>query len=76
MTTIPDLALVGEALYGPLWRTELARQLGVTYRTMRRWLAGQSPIPAGIARDLAVLITAAEKRLAAARAMLDGEAAS
>jgi len=32
------LAQVGEALYGQRWQSELARELNVSDRTMRRWL--------------------------------------
>lgn len=35
--TSSDLAVIGEALYGPRWQSDLARDLGVTDRTMRRW---------------------------------------
>jgi len=36
---------VGAALYGPRWQSELARDLGVSDRTVRRWAAGEQPIP-------------------------------
>jgi DNA-binding transcriptional regulator YdaS (Cro superfamily) len=42
----------GEALYGPRWQCELARQLGVSDRTMRRWAAGTHQVPAGVYLDL------------------------
>ena len=42
----------GEALYGPRWQCELSRDLGVSDRTVRRWVAGVSNIPAGVAIDL------------------------
>jgi hypothetical protein len=42
----------GEALYGPRWQSDLARDLGVAGRTMRRWLAGADDIPPGVALDL------------------------
>lgn len=41
----------GEALYGPLWQSELARQLGVSDRTVRRWVAG-ADMPPGVYVDL------------------------
>lgn len=41
----------GEALYGPLWQSELARQLGVSDRTVRRWVAG-GEMPIGVYTDL------------------------
>ncbi|MBS7810555.1 helix-turn-helix domain-containing protein [Roseococcus pinisoli] len=42
----------GEALYGGQWQSPLARDLGVTDRTMRRWVAGDSPVPDGAYGDL------------------------
>lgn len=37
----PDLlSRLGEALYGPRWQGALARDLGVSDRTIRRWLDG------------------------------------
>jgi hypothetical protein len=51
------LAAAGEALYGPLWQSQLARALDVSDRTMRRWLAGDTPVPSGVAMDLMRLLT-------------------
>ena len=42
----------GEALYGPRWQSELARDLQVSDRTMRRWVAGTTDMPAGLYLDL------------------------
>lgn len=42
----------GEALYGPRWQSELARDLQVSDRTMRRWVAGTTDVPAGLYLDL------------------------
>ncbi len=42
----------GEALYGPRWQSDLARDLHVSDRTVRRWIAGRAGMPAGIALDL------------------------
>lgn len=42
----------GEALYGPRWQTDLARDLGVADRTMRRWIAGADDLPPGVSMDL------------------------
>lgn len=41
----------GEALYGPRWQSELARELDVSDRTMRRWAAG-ADVPDGLYTDL------------------------
>jgi len=50
------LKACGEALYGARWQTDLASglagELQVSDRTMRRWVAGDSAIPAGLWIDL------------------------
>lgn len=46
------LVEAGEALYGPLWQSALARDLDISDRTVRRWVAGTSPVPAGLYIDL------------------------
>jgi hypothetical protein len=47
----------GEALYGPRWQSELARDLDVSDRTIRRWVAGSDDVPEGVYLDLLRLIT-------------------
>lgn len=42
----------GEALYGPRWQSDLARDLSISDRTMRRWAAGADDVPPGAALDL------------------------
>lgn len=51
----------GAALYGPRWQTDVARDLNVSDRTIRRWAAGTDDVPAGAYLDLARLI---EERVA------------
>ena len=48
------LATIGVTLYGEgeHWIGRLAEDLGVNERTMRRWLAGESAIPARVWEDL------------------------
>lgn len=46
------LAECGVALYGPRWQSDLARDLGVSDRTMRRWVAGTHDVPQGLYTDL------------------------
>lgn len=49
----PDLLKRCAAAYSPeRGRTALASALGVTDRTIRRWLRGDTAIPANIADDL------------------------
>jgi hypothetical protein len=45
------LAQCGEALWGPRWQTDMAEALGVSDRTVRRWVAG-GRIPPGVFVDL------------------------
>lgn len=42
----------GEALYGSRWQTDLAADLGVSDRTVRRWAAGTQDVPRGAYTDL------------------------
>lgn len=42
----------GEALFGNQWQTPLAEALGVSDRTMRRWTAGDTPVPRGVLDDI------------------------
>lgn len=50
--TVELLHEAGAALYGPRWQSELARALGVSDRTMRRWAAGGDQPPHGVAGDI------------------------
>jgi hypothetical protein len=58
----------GEALYGAQWQSALARDLGVADRTVRRWVAGTSEVPAGLYVDLLRLT---QERAAALDALAD-----
>lgn len=60
---------LGEALYGPRWQSNVAEDIGVADRTVRRWLAGYSPIPPGV-RDC--LLRVAGARMAAIREATTG----
>jgi len=40
------LKQAGEALWGPQYRSEMARQLDVHLRTVMRWDSGETRIPA------------------------------
>jgi len=50
------LIATGRALYGDRWQSPLARDLGVSDRTVRRWGAGTSPVPRGVYADLLRLV--------------------
>jgi len=51
------LAAIGEALYGERWKTELANDLKIDDRSLRRWIQ-TSEIPPGVWRELAELLEA------------------
>lgn len=58
------LEQVGRALYGDRWQAPLARALGSSSdRALRRWLAGEQPVPVGVWRDLARLCDARSTEL-------------
>jgi len=51
-----DLRIIGEALFGATWQSELARQLDIKdSRRIREWLSGDRSIPAGVWLELAEL---------------------
>lgn len=50
----------GEALYGPRFQTDLARDLNVSDRTMRRWVAGETLPPKDVWSDLFTLLSGRE----------------
>jgi hypothetical protein len=50
------LSDVGEALYGSRWQSELARNIGVSDRSIRRWVAGTDEVPDAAWRDMALLL--------------------
>lgn len=60
----------GEALYGPRWQTELARDLQVSDRTMRRWVVGTTDVPVGLYLDLLRLTQERSAKLDALAARL------
>lgn len=70
---ITILTRVGQACYGRQWQTQLADALGVSDRTMRRFVAGDMDIPDGICDDLRLIIYDRREKLAAALDELDHE---
>lgn len=60
----------GKALYGPRWQSDIARDLGVSDRTVRRWDAGQNAIPPGVWANIRALLTTRGVALASVRRKL------
>ena len=46
---------VGAMLFGSLWQTDLAEALGVSDRTVRRWVSGETGIPPAVWLEIASL---------------------
>ena len=70
MTARPSIADIGRALYGGYWQNQLARDLGVSDRTIRYWLSGDMTPREGVFVDLekvcqdrAAAISAIAKRI-------------
>jgi hypothetical protein len=57
----------GESLFGERWKTEIARDLEVTDRTVRNWSAGKFEIPDGVVSDILALLEAREAEIARVR---------
>ena len=47
---------IGRLLWGPRWRSEMARELGVVRATVMRWDAGTVPVPLSAWRKLGKLL--------------------
>ena len=46
------LKRTGEALYGPQWQSQIARDLDISDRHVRRMATGEYPLKPGMALDL------------------------
>jgi hypothetical protein len=62
MTTLPA---IGIALYGEHWQAPMARFLRVSDRTVRRWVLGEHPVPAGAMDELTDQLRQQHARIAA-----------
>lgn len=72
--TAPDdqrarLEACGTALFGPQWQRPLAAALGVDDRLVRRWYAGDRPVPEDRWQRIAGLMRERGERLLAAAAL-------
>lgn len=65
-----DLAVVGEALFGPRWKSEVSYELGIPYRSLMRWLADGSELEARHVATLRILVRSRLARLEQARKLL------
>jgi hypothetical protein len=63
VTRIKLFKAICEAMWGPQYRSEAARQLGVHLRTMMRYDSGDSPIPDEIVGRLFKLLDSRTAKL-------------
>lgn len=63
------LKVVGSALYGQHWQVQIASDLGVSYRTVSRWLAFDA-MPADVPKRLRPIVKARLDRLVEVRRLL------
>lgn len=69
--TVRELTVVGEALFGPRWRTDVATSLGVTYRAIARWCSeDRIPDPASVRDRLRLVVRERLEGLEQARSVL------
>ncbi len=57
-TSESPLLTVGPLLYGDRWQRQLARDLDVSDRHLRRWVSGERSLPEWVVEQLAVLVRA------------------
>ena len=55
---MPSLSAIGRALYGPRWQSAVARDLGVSVRTVHRWRSGDTAPVVDLAGPLTKLLQA------------------
>lgn len=63
--TPDEMESAAQIIYGMRWQTALARALGVTDRTVRRWYAGEAPIPGPVEVAIRALSDNARRRASA-----------
>lgn len=67
------LTVIGEALYGSQWQSELGRLVGVDSRRVRHWTDGTKPVPPGIWAELDQELEIRINRLEAAKKFAKSE---
>jgi DNA-binding transcriptional regulator YdaS (Cro superfamily) len=71
--TPADLCRRGAALYGTHWKEQLAHALGVTRRSLDRWIDGTRGVPANLVNDLERLQRATREATKATQSVLGAE---
>jgi len=53
--TPAEINTLGGKLFGPRWKSALAREIGLTYRQILRYSIGEAPIPKVVAVAIRLL---------------------
>ena len=59
----PSLRAAGEVLWGPQYRSEMARALDVHLRTAMRWDRGETPVPEEVWVSLVAMLRERKKAI-------------
>lgn len=70
MSNTEKFALIGQALYGQSWKTEIAKSLGYDYRRIQHWMTGSRPIPDDIWPKVKILVEKRQDQLTKIKAIL------
>jgi len=68
-----DLSRRGEALYGEHWKEPLADALGVTRRSLDRWIDGTRGVPPNLVKEIEALERATARATRATQSVLGTE---
>ncbi|MDO5648836.1 hypothetical protein [Paracoccus sp. (in: a-proteobacteria)] len=71
MEKIDILAVAGVAIHGVQWQRALAADLGVNERTLRRWVARDVDVPAGVWREIIALLEKQREKITDAAALIE-----
>lgn len=70
MSSIEKFALIGQALYGQSWKSEMAKSLGYDYRRIQHWMTGSRPIPDDIWPKIKILVVQRQDELNKIKALI------
>lgn len=74
LTNLEKMTAVGKLLYGSgSWQSPLSRSLGVSDRTIRNYVSGETSVPVGISDRLLSLIEEKMRVLDAAKAIIESD---
>lgn len=60
----------GKAAFGPRWQTDIAEALGVSDRTVRKWVSGENRIPSKLSADMVIVLKRRKSEIEKAIAMI------